>query len=243
VLTAAAVCPHPPLLVPEVAGAAAAELDDLRAACDEAVRRVLATGPDRLVVVGGHVATREYGTEVAGSLAAYGLDLTIGPGEPVLPLSLTIGRWLLSRAGAPAWFWGVDAAAAAAECIELGRALAAAGERVALLVMGDGSACRNAKAPGYLDARAGPYDAAVARALGRADAAALAALDPELSRELRAAGRAAWQVLAGAAAGGGFSGSLLADVAPYGVGYFVAGWLLDVDQAPGRSSFGASWRR
>ena len=244
-LIAAAVCPHPPLLVPEVAGGAAPELDDLRAACDEAVHRLIATVPGRLIVVGGDEATRGYAADAAGSLRPYGVDLTIGPGEPELPLSLTIGRWLLNRVPPPrsdlalgsngskstpaGGFHGVGFAASPAECMELGRELAGARERVALLVMGDGSACRTEQAPGYLDVRAEPYDLAVARALEQADAAALAGLDPELSRELRAAGRAAWQVLAGAAAGGGFSGgfrgSLLADVAPYGVGYFVASWL------------------
>jgi hypothetical protein len=52
VLVAGAVCPHPPLLVPELAGGAAPELDALRAACDEAVRRLLAARPDLVVVVG-----------------------------------------------------------------------------------------------------------------------------------------------------------------------------------------------
>ena len=54
-LVAAAVCPHPPLLVPEVAGAAAPELDDLRAACDVAVARLLAAGLTDLVVGGAAV--------------------------------------------------------------------------------------------------------------------------------------------------------------------------------------------
>ncbi|HEV3398484.1 MAG TPA: hypothetical protein VG693_04265, partial [Actinomycetes bacterium] len=39
---AAAVVPHPPLLVPELAGAAAPELDPLRAACQEALATVVA---------------------------------------------------------------------------------------------------------------------------------------------------------------------------------------------------------
>lgn len=90
--------------------------------------------------------------------------------------------------------------------------------------MGDGSACRTVKAPGYLDERAEPFDAEAARALGAADTAALAALDPGLARELQAAGRAPWQVLAGAAEGAGLSGALLYDEAPYGVGYLVAAW-------------------
>ena len=39
----AAVCPHPPLLVPSVAAGAAGELDTLREACDTAVSRVLSS--------------------------------------------------------------------------------------------------------------------------------------------------------------------------------------------------------
>jgi hypothetical protein len=95
---------------------------------------------------------------------------------------------------------------------------------VALLVMGDASACRTLKAPGYLDERAVPFDREAARALGAADIAALKALDAGLARELKAAGRAPWQVLAGAAETAGLSGTLLYEDAPYGVGYVVAAW-------------------
>jgi hypothetical protein len=91
-------------------------------------------------------------------------------------------------------------------------------------VMGDGSACRTERAPGYLDERAVGFDAEVARALAEADTGALSRLDPVLAAELLAAGRAPWQVLAGAARGGRFTGALLADEAPYGVGYLVATW-------------------
>ncbi|GAA3949214.1 class III extradiol dioxygenase subunit B-like domain-containing protein [Actinomadura viridis] len=234
----AAVCPHPPLLVPELAGAAAPELDGLRAACGRAVRGALAAvqaGRNGIViVVGGGPDTRAHGPEAAGTLRPYGLDRTFGTGDPegpdALPLSLTIGRWLLEEAAAPgaaARFQSVGEDAAPAECLRLGRELAGSAERVAFLVMGDGSACLSEKAPGYLDPRAEPYDEAVARALGDADTAALAGLDPGVSRELLAAGRPAWQVLAGAAGEAGaapFDAELLDHRAPYGVGYFVATW-------------------
>ncbi|TDC87130.1 hypothetical protein [Actinomadura sp. 7K507] len=238
-LVSAAVCPHPPILVPAMAGEAAPELDPLRAACDEAVRRLSVSGTggpvDALVVVGGAAATRSYGPGAYATLRPYGLAWTI-PDEPgdtaeALPLSLTIGRWLLERqsAGSGARYEAVAFGAPPEECLSLGRRLAESADRVALLVMGDGSACRSEKAPGYLDERAGPYDATAARALRSADAAALAALDPVLSLEVQAAGRAAWQVLAGAAgagagAGDGLTAGLLADEAPYGVGYLVAAW-------------------
>ncbi|ROO83605.1 hypothetical protein EDD29_1111 [Actinocorallia herbida] len=218
-LIAAAVCPHPPLLIPELAGVAAPELDALRASCLRAVGSVAGSG--ELVVVGGAERTREYPGTASGTFAPYGLDLRVGDGEPVLPLSLTVGRWLLNGRE-PSAFQAVAFDAPVEECLELGERLA--GKDVALLVMGDGSACRDEKAPGHLDERAEPYDREVARALGEADAAALGLLDPGLSDELMAAGRAAWQVLAGAARGRRFSAELLADEAPYGVGYFAAVW-------------------
>ncbi|MER6783858.1 class III extradiol dioxygenase subunit B-like domain-containing protein [Streptomyces sp. NPDC000658] len=144
-----------------------------------------------------------------------------------LPPSLAVGAWLLERAGwsaAPVEGLGVGEPLEAERCTEVGREIGASSARVALLVMGDASACRTLKAPGYLDERAAPFDAEVARALGTADVAALRALDAELAYDLKACGRAAWQVLAGAAEGAGLSGALLYEDAPYGVGYVVATW-------------------
>jgi hypothetical protein len=222
VLTAAAVCPHPPLLVPEVASGAAPELDSLRAACAEAVRRLISAA-DLVVVVGSAAHTRDFGTDPAGSLRPYGVDLTLGEGDPVLPLSLTIGRWLLG--GRTARYRSVAEDASPESCARLGAEIAASSGRAGLLVMGDASACRTQRAPGYLDERAAGFDAGVAEALAGADAGALARLDPGLAAELLAAGRAPWQVLAGAAGEAAFTGALLADEAPYGVGYLVASWL------------------
>ncbi|MEV5707818.1 hypothetical protein [Actinoallomurus sp. NPDC052274] len=219
-LTCAAVCPHPPLLVPEVAGGAAAELDGLRAACDAAVRRLRPA--DLLIVVGSGPSDRDFGSDAAGGLRPYGVDLTFGPGEPVLPLSLTIGRWLLGDR--PAVFRSVAEGASPEDCLRLGAELADRAPTVALLVMGDASACRSQAAPGYFDARAAGFDAAVAAALGGGDPAVLAGLDPALAAELRVAGRAPWQVLAGAAGDASFDAELLADEAPYGVGYLVGSW-------------------
>ncbi|MET9293544.1 class III extradiol dioxygenase subunit B-like domain-containing protein [Streptomyces sp. NPDC003077] len=234
-LVAAAVCPCPPLLVPEVASGAAPELDDLRAACLDAVGVLAAARPDRLVVVGpAEQADRgSHPQGAVGSLRPFGVDLevTLGPAEATperrLPPSLTVGAWLLTRtdwADAPVEGLGVGETLGRDRCLHVGRELASSAERVALLVMGDGSACRTLKAPGYLDERAAAFDAEAARALGAADTAALAALDEELAQELLVSGRSSWQVLAGAAEGAGLRGDLLREEAPYGVGYFVAAW-------------------
>ncbi|MEU6095935.1 class III extradiol dioxygenase subunit B-like domain-containing protein [Streptomyces sp. NPDC047079] len=237
-LVAAAVCPCPPLLVPEVAAGAAAELDGVRAACRDALGVLAAARPDRLVVVGpaqeSGCGPHPQGTR--GSFRGFGVDVDVrlgaegtGPGAPEreLPLSLAAAAWLLERLGwadAPVEGLGVPELLAPERCVETGAGLAGQDERVALLVMGDGSACRTVKAPGYLDERAAGFDAAVARALGAADVAALKSLDVDLAHELKATGRAAWQVLAGAAKGADLVGALLYDGAPYGVGYLVAIW-------------------
>ncbi|MCX4473766.1 hypothetical protein OOK41_26255 [Micromonospora sp. NBC_01655] len=234
-LVAAAVCPHPPLIVPEVAGAAAGELDGLRAACAAAVARLLAAGPDAVLLVGAGPQTLSFRSADYGSLRPYGVDRHVRlwrvncAGGERLPLSLTIGAWLLGRTGTklPRFAHAIAADASPQECARLGAELVgAADHRMALLVLGDGSACRGTKAPGYDDPRAWAYDDGVAGALADADAEALLGLDPALSAELSVAGRAPWQVLAGAvrAAGGDWRGELGHHEAPYGVAYLVANW-------------------
>lgn len=233
-LVAAAVCPCPPLLVPEVASAAAPELDTVRAACADAVAVLAASRPDLLIVVGpaeqAHRGPHTAGA--AGSFRGFGVELEVrlgeGPGqERALAPSLAVGAWLLDRnrwSAAPVEGLGVGEPLDTERCVAAGRELAARAERVALMVMGDGSACRTLKAPGYLDERAVDFDRQAADALGAADIEGLKALDELLARELKVSGRAPWQVLAGAAEGAGLEGRLLHEDAPYGVGYFVAAW-------------------
>jgi hypothetical protein len=73
---AAAVLPHPPLLVPELAGAAAAELDPLRAACREALAAVVAAA-ELTVLVGDGPVWGVPEPSAAGSFAPYGVDLRV----------------------------------------------------------------------------------------------------------------------------------------------------------------------
>ncbi|GGY25816.1 class III extradiol dioxygenase subunit B-like domain-containing protein [Streptomyces djakartensis] len=235
-LVAAAVCPCPPLLVPAVAAGAAPELDAARAACSDAMGVIAAARPGRLVVVGpmAGAGTETFPEGTRGSFRGFGVDLDVRLGaaagadaERRLPYSLAVAAWLLERtqrSGVPVEGLGVGERLGPERCVRIGREVAARDERVALLVMGDASACRTLKAPGYLDERAAPFDRELARALGAADLPALNAMDTGLARELKVSGRAPWQVLAGAAEGAGLGGSLLYEDAPYGVGYIVAGW-------------------
>ncbi|MEU0473412.1 class III extradiol dioxygenase subunit B-like domain-containing protein [Streptomyces olivaceus] len=242
-LVAAVVCPCPPLLVPEVAAGAAPELDAARAVCTDALGVLAAARPDRLLVVGpaDRAGPDVYPGGTRGSFRGFGVEVDVrlgrdGGAEPgpvpaetggELPYGLAVGSWLLSRTGwpdAPVEGIGVGEELPAERCAALGRDLAARADRVAMLVLGDASACRTLKAPGYLDERAAPFDAGVGRALGAADLVALAALDAVLARELKVSGRAPWQVLAGAAEDARLTGALLYEDAPYGVGYVVAAW-------------------
>ncbi|MGW0855137.1 class III extradiol dioxygenase subunit B-like domain-containing protein [Streptomyces sp. NPDC002690] len=237
-LVAAAVSPCPPLLVPEVAAGAAPELDPARAACAEALAVLAEVRPDLLIVVGpaGEGERGVFPSGSTGDFRGFGVDLGVrlGPDAPdgdtsarPLPASLAVGAWLLAEAGwtaSPVEGLGVGEPLDPERCAEAGRGMAQRAGRVALLVMGDGSACRTVKAPGYLDPRAEGFDADAFRALGAADTLALAELDAPLAYALKAAGRAPWQVLAGAADGAGLRGRSLYEDAPYGVGYTVAAW-------------------
>jgi hypothetical protein len=209
-------------------------MEPARAACYDALGVLAAARPDRLYVLGPAEQSgrgpHPQGTR--GSFAGFGvpLEVSLGKGDPArreLPPSLAVGAWLLERTdwtGSPVEGLGIGEPLARSRCQETGRELAASADRVALLVMGDGSNCRTLKAPGYFDDRAAAFDTEAARALGSADVDAILALDEELAYDLKAAGRSSWQTLAGAGEVAGLAGRLLYDEAPYGVGYIVASW-------------------
>ncbi len=236
-LTYAAVVPGAPVLVPAVASGAAPELDRCRDAVRTVVARLLADAPDVVVIVGSGERTVRHEPGAHSSLASVGVDVdaTLGAGADLgamtdaapLPLSLSIGAWALRR-GDPrvSAVRGLEVATREAPqvCMGAGAGLVDGAERVALLVVADGTARRGPNAPGYTDARADGFDALWLRAVREADAGALARLDPVLADELMMAGRAPLQVLAGAAHGARWSGELLYADDPYGVQYAVGQW-------------------
>jgi hypothetical protein len=107
----AALLPHPPLLLPELAGGAASELDPLRAACRKAVDDVLGAS-GALVVIGDGPVWGIAARAAVGSFQPYGAAVEVRlpeerlwadlPGLPEphrldeLPLSLAIAAWLLA---------------------------------------------------------------------------------------------------------------------------------------------------
>jgi hypothetical protein len=231
-ITSAALCPWPPLLVRELTGADPV-LPELRAACAEAVAALLGDGPEVVAVVGPGTATASWPGNGRLNIAAFGPGATAPDrataagtaGRPVLPPAPGIGAYLLDQAGyhGERLIWSVSADEPVAGCRKLGADLAGGSTRTALLAIGDGSARRGPRAPGHFDERANAFDAEVQRAMRAGDLTALLDLDPVLARELMATGRPAWQVLAGALEG---MASLAVEVQyagdPFGVAYLVA---------------------
>lgn len=246
VLSLVAIIPSAPLLVPELAGPAAADTEPVRTAVRDAGAR-LATAASRWIVVGatdGSVPAARYRS--TGGFGAYGVPLEVdlrsdlggdvgaGPGEP-LPLSMLVAAWLReqsqSRAASTVSVTPVliDPSASPEECAATGRELAttiaAAGESIGVLVVADGATALTPGAPG-----GGERPSAVAlqgridAALCAADVTALGGLTESECAAEGAAGRAAWQVLAGLCAATDMVGESLYADAPFGVGYTVAVW-------------------
>jgi len=234
VIRSIATVPQPPLLVPELVGTAVAEVDDLRAACQQAVRRLGAGSWHAIGVDGSGPTVLPSGAR--GSFRGYGVDVPVslgasldGGGTGELPLPLLVAGWLRGQAGADAVVGElIHPSTSPEDGFARGRALARelCDRDWALLVLADGARTHPAPGAGRVDERAAGFDAVVAAALAAADADALAGLDAELAADLGAHGRAAWQVLAGAATGSGpgWRAELLYSAAPYGVGYHVALW-------------------
>lgn len=227
-ITSAALCPWPPLLVRELTGADPV-LPELRDACAGAVGALLADQPEVVAVIGPGTVTASWPGDGRLNIAAFGGPRAPAPAQaaerPALPPAPGIGAYLLDQAGyqGARLIWSVSADEPAAGCRKLGAELAGRDARTALLVIGDGSARRKPRAPGAFDERAAPFDAEVERAMRDGDTRALLEVNPGLARDLMATGRPAWQVLAGALeamaaprAEVRYSGD------PFGVAYLVA---------------------
>jgi hypothetical protein len=185
---------------------------------------MLAVLPEVVVVVGDGAAPGvRFGAGDGGDLRGFGVDLEIAfaervrPGGRRLPLAHALGARLLDEAG----FAGARVGVGPSDLGQLVRDLPGP---LGVLAMGDGSARRTVKAPGYLDAAAAPFDAAVAAALASGDADTLAALDLGEAERLLAAGAPTWKAVGAALAGRAVIAQVHLDSAPFGVGYLVADW-------------------
>jgi hypothetical protein len=229
VFGAIAIIPSPPVLVPELAGAAAAELTDLRAAVFAAAGSL----PPRWVAVGAgpiDAARAVFGPDSVGTFAGFGADVTVrlspeasAPAD--LPLCALMAGWVRDRARPDARVTAhvypdseADPAAAMARGERLRAEIEGSPEPIGVLVVADGANTLTAAAPGGYQ----PGDIEVQKALDDALAAGDAAAVARLLSQI--VGRAGFAVLAGLAGPGPQTAKELYRGAPYGVGYFVGVW-------------------
>lgn len=229
-LSAIAIVPSAPVLVPELAGTAAAEVADLAAATLAAAALL----PDRWVVVGTGPDDDVLGPDTVGTFAGFGADVRVrlspqadeAAPPPALPVCALLAGWVRGQAqphaSAQVRVYRADHDAGTA--LGLGAQLRAEIDRLAepigVLVVADGANTLTPAAPGGYD----PDNADAQRALDDALAAGDIGALRRLPRQIL--GRVAFQVLAGLAEAGPRSAKELYRGAPFGVGYFAGAWQL-----------------
>lgn len=198
-----------PALLPGLSMGAAPELDVVRTAARQAVT-VAVTGADQVLILAPGPQTGP--VDDGGRLVGFGRDLGLGA---EVPLGIAVARYFLGPVGSLGWVVGPDD-----DPVRVARALP---RTDAVLVMGDGSACRSERAPGHVHPAAHSFDDRVQTALATGRPSDLAALDPALGHAVMAAGTDVWRVLGSTGIHVGEATELcFAD--PFGVAYFVATW-------------------
>ncbi|MGW0808953.1 hypothetical protein [Nonomuraea sp. NPDC002799] len=226
-IVAAATVPGAPLLLPGLTGRPVPEADKARQAMAGAVATLLDQGAEELIVVGGAPTTMTYLDDALGPEGRLAPGVARRPSEGgrlVLPLSLAVGRSLLAGCAVPWVLQGVGRVASRDHCRGLGARIGARARSTGLLVVADGSARRGEKAPGHLDPGAVRLDTVIADALGSADPCRLLDFDADQCESALVAGRAAWQVMAGACEGERWLAHVLYEDDPFGVAYWVITW-------------------
>jgi hypothetical protein len=229
VLSAIAIVPSAPVLVPELAGAAAAELVDLRTAMLAAAALL----PPRWIVVGTGCADDVVGPDGIGTFAGFGADvrvrLSARAGDPAespveWPVCALLAAWVRGQARPEGsaqvrvYCSDHDAAVALARGRQLRTEIDQQPDPVGVLVVADGANTLTPDAPGGYDPGAGDVQLDLDDALASGDVAALTRLPRQIL------GRVAFQVLAGLTGPGPRSAKELYRAAPYGVGYFAGAW-------------------
>lgn len=229
-LSAIAIVPSAPVLVPELAGTAAAEVADLAGATLAAAALL----PDRWVVIGTGPDDDVLGPHTVGTFAGFGAAVRVrlspqadeAAPPPALPVCALLAGWVRGQAqphaSAQVRVYRADHDADTA--LGLGAQLRAEIDRLAepigVLVVADGANTLTPAAPGGYD----PDNADAQRALDDALAAGDIGALHRLPRQIL--GRVAFQVLAGLAEPGPRSAKELYRGAPFGVGYFAGAWQL-----------------
>ena len=233
-MSAIGIMPSAPVLVPELAGAAAAEVADLAAAVREAAAQL----PARWIAVGTGPVDCVLDSNAVGTFAGFGVDVPVRLSPPrgtppegsevseisELPLCALMAGWVRGQtqpeASVQVRVWRGDRDVEAA--LSLGRRLRAeidlVPDPIGVLIIADGANTLTPAAPGGYHPDDADAQLALDDALATGDVAALARLPEQIL------GRVAFQVLAGLTEPGPRSVKELHRAAPYGVGYFAGVW-------------------
>jgi len=212
--------PSAPVLVAELAGAAA-EAADLRAAALTAARAL----PARWVAFGAG-ADAVYGSENTGTFAGFGADVAVrlspDAQQPVdLPLTALVAGWVRGQV-APDAEVVVHCCADPDAALTTGRRMRAAidqaSELTGVLLVADGANTLTPTAPGGYQPDDVKCQRALDDALAGGDVTALTGLPAQVI------GRAGFAALAGLVGTAPRGVTQLYRDAPYGVGYFVGVW-------------------
>jgi len=184
VLSAIAIIPSAPVMVPELAADAAGELADLR----RAVFAAAGSLPPRWIAVGVGTLDAVLGPDSVGTFAGYGVDrrVTLSPGAAdtpaEMPLCALIAGWVRgqarpdARAEVRVYTAEHDADAALARGRRLRAQIDEAVDPIGVLVVADGAHTLTPPAPGGYEPDSIPTQAALDDALAAGDAAALTRL-------------------------------------------------------------------
>ncbi|AKN17533.1 hypothetical protein MHAE_03980 [Mycobacterium haemophilum DSM 44634] len=229
-LSAIAIVPSAPVLVPELTGTAAAEVADL----GTAVLAAAACLPPRWIVVGTGRADDVVGPGGGpGTFAGFGADVRVrlspqAGGEAELPVEFPVcvllAAWVRGQAQPDAsaqvrvYCGDHDPDIALARGRQLRVEIDQASDPIGVLVVADGATTLTSSAPGGYDPGAADAQLALDDALASGDIAALTRLPRQIP------GRVAFQVLAGLIEPGPRLAKELYRGAPYGVGYFAGVW-------------------
>ena len=182
-LTAIAIIPSAPVLVPQLAGAAADELTDLR----KAVLAAAGALPERWLAIGVGATGEVVEPQAVGTFAGYGVDVRVALSPDAddvgeLPLSALITAWVRGevRPAARAEVRVFARDLSADEAVRHGRELRAlvdeSDEPVGVLVVADGANTLTETAPGGYDPASVAVQAALDDALAAGDVVVLAGL-------------------------------------------------------------------
>jgi hypothetical protein len=234
----AALVPAAPVLVPGLSGSAV-PAPEARAAALGVMQRLIDIGLDEVVVLaeadrdGLFDDSAPWDLHRLGGMHAVGDPGAGGSFDQRLPVSLAIGASMLRDAG---WtgstsFQGLERTMSNDAATEVGRHLAATPRSVGLLLLGNGSACCTAKAPGSLHPQASAFNEALLAMIQRGNSAEMMELSANETADQLSDIRVPLQVFVGATSPRQFLGSVAFAEEFAGVQYICATLLPDEDEA------------